>query len=250
MRATPLAALALAYLVFLVVLTPASFVATRLEASAPGRIEVTDANGTLWRGSARVRMTGPNATPVILDRVEWRFQPSRLAAASLAFSIKGTASALAGEMEAARGFSQWHLRDATLQGDASALGALFPVVAPWHPSGAVKVTAPNLAWDGGPLQGDMQVEWRGAATSLSEVRPIGSYRATWRSEAGGAGRLVITTLEGPLRITGEGKAALPGRIACSGEARAEGDTVKALEPLLDLLGPRRPDGARAIEWRY
>ena len=61
--------------------------------------------------------------------------------------------------------------------------------------------------------------------------------------------LKVTTLEGPLRITGQGTLASPARLAFSGEARAEGDAAKALEPLLDLLGARRPDGARALEWR-
>ena len=35
----------------------------------------------------------------------------------------------------------------------------------------------------------------------------------------------------------------------SGEARGEGANAAALEPLLNLMGPRRPDGARSIEVR-
>ena len=42
---------------------------------------------------------------------------------------------------------------------------------------------------------------------------------------------------------------MPGAITFSGEARGQGANAAALEPLLNLMGPRRPDGARSIEVR-
>jgi hypothetical protein len=68
------------------------------------------------------------------------------------------------------------------------------------------------------------------------------------AEAGPA-QLSVPTLEGPLTVIGTGTLTPPHRLAFSGEARAEGESAKALEPLLDLLGPRRPDGARSVEVR-
>jgi hypothetical protein len=59
----------------------------------------------------------------------------------------------------------------------------------------------------------------------------------------------VSTIEGPLHITGRGTLAPPARIAFSGEARAEGAQAQALEPLLSLFGPARPDGARSINWQ-
>jgi hypothetical protein len=80
------------------------------------------------------------------------------------------------------------------------------------------------------------------------VRPLGS----WRTEATGEGpafRLSVATAKGPLRLSGAGKLPLPGRLAFSGEARAEPGRERDLEAILDLIGPRRADGARAIEIR-
>jgi hypothetical protein len=58
----------------------------------------------------------------------------------------------------------------------------------------------------------------------------------------------LATLEGPLRLTGEGTLTPQGRLAFAGEARGEGAAAQSLEPLLDLMGPRRADGARALRW--
>jgi general secretion pathway protein N len=80
------------------------------------------------------------------------------------------------------------------------------------------------------------------------VRPLGS----WRAEAAGEGpaiRFSLATLKGPLRLSGKGTLPVPGRLSFTGEARAEPGRERDLEPLLDLIGPRRPDGARAIEVR-
>ena len=92
------------------------------------------------------------------------------------------------------------------------------------------------------------MEWRGAAVGLSEVRPLGTYRADIHAE-GHAGKVVVSTVEGRLRIAGQGTLTPPTRIVFRGEARAEGADAKALEPLLDLFGPARPDGARALDWQ-
>ena len=92
------------------------------------------------------------------------------------------------------------------------------------------------------------MELRGVATSLSEVRPIGDYRIDLRTD-GGTTNATVTTLGGPLRIRGQGTLSGTANVICRGEARAEAAQAAALEPLLDRMGTRRPDGARAIDWR-
>ncbi len=249
MRASGFAALGLAaYSVFLVATIPAAYVAAQVNAALPGQVEIGDAEGTLWRGSARARIA-PRRAGKGIDRIEWRFLPSHLAAGEIALALHVAAEGISASGEAARGFSQWRLRDAKAEGEASALATLIPAIAPWRPAGRVSLTMPSLTLEGGEVRGGtLEAEWRGAVSGLSEVRPLGAYRATWRAE-NGPGRIVVTTLQGPLSITGEGTTTPGLRIAFSGEARGEGDAAKALEPLLDLMGPRRPDGARTLQVR-
>lgn len=248
MRLRAIAALGIAaYIVFLVGTTPASFVAARVSAALPGRVTLTDTRGTLWAGSARARVIA-HGGPVFFDRLEWRLEPSRLAAGRLAFDVRAVARGLDARLQVARGFSGWELRDVAARAESALVTAFAPWLAPWRPEGTLVIASPTMQWDEREARGQLSLEWRDAALSLSEVRPLGSYRLEARAE-GGPARLSVTTLDGALKVSGQGTFTLPSRLAFSGEARAEGEQAKALEPLLDFIGARRPDGARALEIR-
>ncbi len=247
----PRAAVALgiaAYLVFLAATVPAAFVAPRIAAATGQPVEIDGAAGTLWKGEARARVAPPNAAPIAVERIEWRFLPLRLAAGEIAVALRVTAAGLTAGLEAARGFSGYRLRDLKGEGEAKALGLLSPIVATWQPGGTLAFAAERLDWDGKALSGEARLEWRSVTTALSEVRPLGSYRATLRA-TGGPATVELATLDGALRLAGRGTLDPGGRVAFSGEARAEAARAADLAALLALLGPRRPDGAHAIEWR-
>jgi len=248
MRARTIAALGIAaYVAFLVATIPASVVAARLGAVAAGRVMLAEESGTLWRGAARARVIGRGG-PVFVDRLEWRFRPARLASGRLAFDITAAAQGFDVRVQVARGLTHWEFNDVAAHAEAALATAFAPWIASWRPAGTLIVAAPGVSWDERQTRGEVRVEWRNAALSLSEVRPLGSFRLDARGE-GGPAQLSVSTLEGPLRIAGQGTFTPPSRLAFSAEARGEGDEAKALEPLLDLLGPRRPDGARAVELR-
>jgi len=243
-RAASFAALGLAaYSVFLVATVPAGYVAAQLQSSMPGRFQVTDAQGTIWRGSARVRIgsVGPR-----LDRVEWRNMPGRLLSGEAAFRVWASGEGLDGYFEVGRGIQSWNLTGKA-RGNAAGITAFVPALAPWRPSGKVEIALAEVTIKGREVNGYAEAAWSDAVTGYSDVRPLGTYRATWKGE-NGQGKIVVTTLQGPLRVTGEGTTSAT-RMTFKGEARGEGESAKALEPLLDLIGPRRPDGARAIDVR-
>ena len=247
MRASSFAALGLAaYSAFLIATIPAAYVAGQLNASLRRQVEVSDAQGTLWQGSARVRIA-PTRGGKAIDRIDWRILPARLFAGELAFHVNASGEGLKASAQVARGFSNWRLRELKAEGDAAGVAAYVPILATWRPSGPVRIAAPEITLTGRAFRGSLEAEWRDAVSGLSEVKPLGSYRAGWRAD-GDFGDLSVTTLKGPLRLTGAGRTTARG-VTFSGEARGEGEAAKALEPLLDLMGPRRPDGARALELR-
>lgn len=242
MRARTLAIVGIAaYAVFLVAMLPASFVARWI--AMPGVLELADAQGTLWNGHARAV-----AGAAQLDDLRWRFQPARLAAGRLAFIVDGYGTGLEGHGRIDRGFGALEVRDLQVRGDAAALAAFAPLAAGWQPEGRLTLDAPAIAWDGRQARGSARLEWHDAAIALSAVRPLGSYRAEARAD-GGPAQLSVTTLDGPLQISGKGTFAAPGTLAFTGEARALPAAQAALEPLLGLIGPRRADGAHAIDLR-
>ncbi|HEX3097855.1 MAG TPA: type II secretion system protein N [Usitatibacter sp.] len=245
MRPAALAVLGIAaYAVFLAASMPARFVAQRI--SVPGAIELVDAQGTVWDGRARalVAAGGPSAT---LDDVRWHFLPARIASGRLAFALDASGAGLDGHAEVERGPGAFGARDVHARADAAALAAFLPLVAGWRPEGAVTLVAPAIAWNGREAHGEARLEWRDAALAIGAVRPLGSYRLEARAE-GGPARITLTTLDGALRLAGTGTFTPPDALAFAGDARAEGPTAAALEPLLNLLGPRRADGARTLEW--
>lgn len=246
----PLRALVLglvAYGAFLFATLPATFLAGPVGRASNGQVRLADADGTLWRGTARIEVTLPRLA-VTLDEVRWRFLPSRLAAGRLAFAVEARATGLTAELEVARGPLAWSVRSLRAGGGAAAVATLYPPAATWQPGGTLAIEADELTWDGRGAAGQVKVEWRDAALALSAVRPLG----TWRGEAQAAGgevKVTLATVRGPLRLSGNGTLPLDGRFTFSGEARAEPGRERDLEPLLALLGPRRPDGAHALAVR-
>jgi general secretion pathway protein N len=236
-----------AYAAFLVATVPAAVVVPRVAGATGGRVALAGASGTVWDGAARASLRLPAAT-VAVDEVRWSLRPSRLLAGRVAFGLEARAGSIRARAEVSRGPVAWRVADLAAGGDAAALAALLPVAAAWQPAGAIAIEAASLEWDGRQASGTATLEWREAALALSAVRPLGS----WRTEATGEGpafRLSVATAKGPLRLSGAGKLPLPGRLAFSGEARAEPGRERDLEAILDLIGPRRADGARAIEIR-
>jgi general secretion pathway protein N len=249
-RIAAFAALGIAsYAIVLIATLPASLAAERIAAASGGAVQVTDATGSLWCGTARARVVPHRGMPVEIEALAWRLRPARLFAGRLAFDVKLTAAGIDAGLEAARGFGGWEARELLARGDASGLAALSPYLGPMRPQGALTFTAPRLAWDGGELRGEALLEWRGASVGWSEVRPLGSYQARLNATQGPA-QFAIVTLDGPLEVSGQGTLTLPSRIAITGEARADAAQYPALEPLLKLIGARRADGAHAIDWRF
>jgi general secretion pathway protein N len=247
MRPRAMAVLGIAaFLFFLIARIPASFVAARVAAEAP-QVEIFDASGTLWNGQARARIATPGG-PFLVDHVEWHCLPGAIAAGKLAFDVSLAGGGADARAEIGRGVSTWHVNGLIAHAKAGIAATLFPLAGTWRPEGNVEISSDSLAWNGRELRGTLNLDWKDAIVALSEVRPLGTYRLEIRGE-GESAPVKVTTATGALRVAGQGKLTLPSRFTFSGEARGEGASAKALDPLLDLMGPRRPDGARSLEIR-
>jgi general secretion pathway protein N len=237
-----------AFAVFLVVGMPATFVASRAAALSGGRVTVAAASGTLLEGNATLDVRTPAFGTWRIEALRWAWRPARLLAGQLAFDVDARLAGFTVSAEAARSLGDWQLREVRGSGDASALAALFPFAASWQPAGALTLDAAQLAFDGKAILGNAASEWRDASMSLSTARPLGSWRATLAGD-GGPAKVTLATTRGPLRLAGNGTLSAEGRLAFAGEARAETGREAEVEPVLDLIGPRRADGARTIEVR-
>ncbi|HUP29671.1 MAG TPA: type II secretion system protein N [Usitatibacter sp.] len=235
----------LAFLVFLVATVPASFVVSRFHRVEA--VQLSDVRGTLWDGAARARVLLPGGA-VEIEELGWRFAPARLIAGRIAFDVVARDPRLDATLQLAHGLGGIEARDVKAKGDAALVGAALPLLATWRPEGRVVLEAPLLTWDERDLRGNARAEWQRAVLSFPDARALGTYVVEMRGD-GGPMKVTLTTTEGLLRLAGEGTYSPPTRLALRGEARAQPAATDTLEPLLNLLGPRRADGARSFDWR-
>lgn len=243
----------LGLVVGLVFFAPAQWLALALAQTSGARVQLLGAQGTVWNGSAQLVLaagSGSQERSALPGRIHWRVVP---------------------------GIAYWRLyldADCCLQqpwmwtfaprwgGLSVALADLPPdqpsvwpsaVLAglgtPWNTlqlQGGLALQTRQLAlqWSaqqGLSVVGNLQLDAVSVATSLSTVRPVGSYRLLL---AGGpTPTLSLSTLEGSLLLEGSGQW-IGGRLRFTGTASAAPERAAALANLLNILGPR--DGARAL----
>lgn len=244
-RVTALAILGIvAYALFMLALVPARFVFARV--ALPPGLALHDVDGTVWSGSAAASWSS-GGTTLVLDTVRWHWRPLALMSARMAYDVEAHGKGIDARARVARGIASSSVEDLEMHADAASVAPTVPLASAWQPAGRVDVTSPSLAWNGRDLAGRAEVRWSDAALAISPVRPLGTY-VLKLDAAGGPARLTLATTQGALRLSGDGTLEGLQRLAFTGEARADGPQAQALTPILDLFGPRRPDGSRALRF--
>jgi general secretion pathway protein N len=119
---------------------------------------------------------------------------------------------------------------------------------PWNtlqPQGSLKLStqALTMEWAQGrlTLSGEAQLQASAMSSSLSTLKPMGSYLIT--IQGGPTTTLKLQTLSGSLQMSGSGRW-VDSRLHFQGEASAAPEHLEALSNLLNILGRR--EGARSI----
>ncbi|MGE0806932.1 MAG: type II secretion system protein N [Burkholderiaceae bacterium] len=234
----------------LLLTAPASFVDLGLVRATDGRIRLAESDGTIWRGSGRLVLADVTdqsaerrsvAGVAVPGRVAWdvRLLPLLLGQVDAAIRIDGMAQPVR---------VQGSYDEMRIGGGALALPSvdLSRLGSPWNtlrPSGALSLQWENLTLRGGALEGRARIELRDAASAMTPVKPLGSYRV----DVIGRGRqadLGIQTLAGPLQLQGSGSFNTQGGLRFTAEASVDGDDQARLQSFLGLIGRR--EGGRTI----
>ena len=95
------------------------------------------------------------------------------------------------------------------------------------------------------LDGKVDLALEGVSSRLTTLDTLGSYKVTLTGGSGSnsATLLSVTTMDGPLQLTGNGTWG-PGGVKFRGEARAASADEAALSNLLNIIGRR--EGAKSI----
>jgi general secretion pathway protein N len=232
----------------LVLFAPARWLATGLAGATKGQLNLQDARGTVWNGSAQLVLSGGADSldaMALPSRVEWRMRPRWL---GVALQLRTLCCLPQGAEVTALshgGGARVSVADTRSQWPADLLKGLGT---PWNtlqPQGQLAISTQGLSieWDAGRLSvaGSAQVDALQMSSRLSTLKPMGSYRLML--SGGDVARMRLETLEGSLLLSGQGQW-VGTRLRFEGEASAAPQRLDALSNLLNIIGGR--EGARAI----
>lgn len=240
----------------LLVFAPAHWVAAALSQASEGRVQLLEPRGTLWNGSALLRLTGGTGSRdamALPSRLAWSLRPAIGPTTSigpgLTLQLQAdccTQAPLVLAMGWHPGGMEMALTDApTSQWPAGLLAGLGT---PWNTldlEGRLQLQTQGMAlrWEAGRLQirGRAELSLMEASSRLATLRPLGSYRL--RLEGGAIPGLELDTLDGALQLQGRGQW-VGERLRFSGEASVQAGREAALDNLLNIIGRRT--GARSL----
>ncbi|KKW67794.1 hypothetical protein AAV94_09235 [Lampropedia cohaerens] len=244
-----LAGALLGVLLAAVLLAPARWLAGALAMASDGRVQLQQARGSLWNGSASLTLTGGAGSRdrmALPGRLHWQLRPAWL---GLNVAMRPDCCATADTQARLR--LGWGRAELTVDAHESrwpssllqGLGAPFNTLqlgGDLH----LQMRDLRLQWVQGRtlMQGTIEALLRDATSRLTTIAPMGSYRLIM--QGGEQVRLTLRSDSGPLLLSGQGQ--WQGqRLRFQGEARASApEHLPALSNLLSLLGRR--DGERAI----
>lgn len=241
-----------------VLFAPARWLVGPLAQATGGRVQLVNVRGTVWNGQADVGLTGGAQSQdwtSLPGGLRWQLRPQWAAGPGLALALQAPCCTPQGLRLQARPSRSGLVLTAQAHRSSWPAGLLAGLGAPWNTlqlQGQLSLDTPGLElrWGSRGLQahGTATVEVRDAASRLSTLRPMGSYRLHWQADAAAGApatpaRVSLETLEGALRLQGQGQW-VAGRLRFEGHAEASPGREQALANLLNLLGRRQ--GARSL----
>lgn len=246
----------LGVLVACVLWAPARWLSAALASLSGERVQLADARGTLWQGSAVLVLTGGEGSRdrlALPGRLHWQWRwPGNAGWAALGLQAQVDCcmrEPSTVRLHAGPGHAEAELGTHTSQWPASLLGGLG---APWNTlqlEGQLRLRSEGLRlqWAQGrwQVQGAAELTLQDLSSRLSTLRPMGSYRLQLQGSAEPAGlsQIELSTLSGSLKLSGHGQW-LDRRLRFEGEASAAPEHEAALSNLLNIIGRRQ--GSRSL----
>lgn len=231
---------------------PAQWLAWGVAQASQGQVQWLSPRGTVWQGSAQLLLSGgigsrnPQALP---GRLHWTLAPNwnglRLGWQADCCTTE------TGKLQVALGWNTVSVQTSDHRSNWPA-ALLIGLGAPWNTLQAqgqlqLRTEALQLHWAQGRLQmqGLAELSLNQMSSRLSPVKPMGSYRValTGTPEGTPTPNLALSTLQGPLLLSGQGQW-VGQRLRFTGEASAAEGHEAVFDNLLNILGRRQ--GARSV----
>ncbi|GMR18043.1 MAG: type II secretion system protein N [Gammaproteobacteria bacterium] len=236
------------YCLFLIASIPATWLSWGLSKYSNGVLAITQPEGSLWSGQGHVIASYMRSSPHDFGLTEWSINPLWWLTGRLQLDLRGLDKDLQADIRIRRSFSGTTLRNSRLLVPASFIAKLYAPAGLFSPEGRIEVHASTLSLSEDGLGGRLVINWSDAGSALSPVKPLGDYSLVLEGK-GKTGELKLTTRNGDLELTGQGKWNVTGNGLLSFNGTANPRTRKSeLEPLLKLLGRDLGNGRRLLRF--
>lgn len=230
-----------------VMYAPACWLAQGIVVLSHGRVLLAESQGTVWNGDAVVVLTGgPGSRDArsLPGRLSWTLRPSGL---GLKVSLQQDCCVpQAWLLDVRVGLNKVRVSSPGLAGHWPAAW-LTGLGTPWNTlelGGVMRVSSQAVAveWAAGHLLMDGQVHLAldDVSSRVTPLDRLGSYRLEVMGNHQDSVGLQLSTVDGALQLSGQGRVGLEG-VRFTGEARANESERGALDNFLNLVGRRMGD---------
>ena len=230
------------------IFAPAAWLAAGVQSATAGQVQLQEARGTVWNGSAHLVLTGGKDSrdaTTLPTRLNWTLRPGFGSASLTLQSDCCTSTLVLAQLTPGWNAMTLRVNDSALQLPADMLTGLGT---PWNTvalQGQLRLSTTGLALQyragRATSQGLTRLEALAVSSRLSPLKPLGSYRLD--IQGGDNAQLHLSTLNGDLHLSGQGQW-VGSRLHFNGEASASPEREAALSNLLNILGRRQ--GTRSI----
>lgn len=220
----------------LLAMLPAAWIVPQFGRATQGHVNLVDPAGSLWHGSATLMLAagtdGSGATQ-LPGRVEWDTAFWPLFTGHLRMRMRQT-QAMPDAAILDAGLSAATLSPGVIAVPATLLAGLGAPFNTLNMEGGVQLSWTEWRVLGRNTFGQLIVSLDGMSSSVSRVKPLGSYRVVYQAQ-GSSGAIDLSTAKGPLMLTGQGT--VSGQSTnFEGSASAAPEARENLAGLLNLLG--------------
>jgi general secretion pathway protein N len=250
-------------LIGMVVYAPASWLAQAAGDLTGRRLLLAESRGTIWQGDAVAVLTGgvgSRDARALPGRVNWTM---RLQRAGLSLTLQHDCCMPAPvvvlvSLGMGRIKTDVRLQASSMDNSVAAMqnhgeighwpaAWLGGLGTPWNTlqlGGVVRVSASDLSIEAVQgrvrMQGQADLALDNVSSRVTTLDHLGSYRLDLSGDAQGQLQISMSTVDGPLQLSGQGGMS-PGGMRFRGEARASEAEKDALDNLLNIIGRREGD---------
>lgn len=231
----------LSFLLFMLITLPAYWADWLLQRAGQDMVRIQDPAGTLWNGAGNlvVRSLGQ---PVMQSKIAWSIQPLWLFTAKLGVRVTSRDSSTPLNATLRLGYRHLSIRDVDATLPAGVISVVNPAVGLVAPTGRLQLISEQATLTPAGLDGNLQLTWLGAGTTMSGLSELGDYRLVVTGR-GATAELRADTLRGDVGVAAQGEWQTQGAgpLALTGSI-TPGNREQALSPVFTMMNIRNING--------